>query len=113
MPESCLFCRIVRSDIPADVVAETEQALAIRDINPEAPVHVLVVPKSHVASLIELKDEAELGHLMAFATRVAVEQGVGESGFRTVVNTGADGGQTVNHLHIHVLGGRRMAWPPG
>jgi histidine triad (HIT) family protein len=112
MPD-CLFCRIVAKEIPATVVAESDDALAFRDINPAAPVHVLVIPKAHHDSLAHAGDEALLGHLMAFAAKVAVQEGIRESGYRTVVNTGQNGGQTVDHLHIHVLGGRRMTWPPG
>lgn len=112
MPD-CLFCRIVAKEIPATVVAETDDALAFRDINPAAPVHVLVIPKTHYHSLAHADDEALLGHLMAFAAKAAVQEGIRDAGYRTVVNTGQNGGQTVDHLHIHVLGGRRMTWPPG
>jgi len=113
MTENCLFCRIGREEIPADIVGATDTAIAFRDINPAAPIHFLVIPRRHIASLAGEEDDAELGRLMALATRVARDLGVAESGFRTVINTGDDGGQTVQHLHIHVLGGRRMAWPPG
>ena len=109
----CLFCRIVSREIPATLVAETDEALAFRDINPEAPVHVLVIPKAHHSSLSHAKDEHLLGHLMGFAATVAAQEGIAETGYRTVVNTGHNGGQTVDHLHLHVLGGRRMTWPPG
>jgi histidine triad (HIT) family protein len=109
----CLFCRIVAKEIPATIVAETDDALAFRDINPAAPVHVLVIPKTHYDSLAHADDEPLLGHLMAFAAKVAVQEGIRDSGYRTVINTGKNGGQTVDHLHIHVLGGRRMTWPPG
>lgn len=109
----CLFCRIVAKEIPATIVAETDDALAFRDINPAAPVHVLAIPKTHYASLAHADDEALLGRLMAFAAKVAVQEGIAETGYRTVVNTGNNGGQTVDHLHVHVLGGRRMTWPPG
>lgn len=111
--ESCLFCRIVQKQIPADVVAETEDALALRDVNPQAPTHVLIVPKKHVRSLDAAKDGALLGRLLVFAAKVARDEGIAESGYRTVINTNADGGQSVYHLHVHVLGGRRMNWPPG
>lgn len=113
MTENCLFCKIVAGAIPAAIVAETPDAIAFRDINPEAPVHLLVVPRAHVDSLAVASDEAALGHLLAFAARVAEQEGIAESGYRTVINTGRDGGQTVDHLHLHVLGGRRMKWPPG
>ena len=113
MSSDCLFCRIVRGEIPAQKVDETEQSFAFRDLNPQAPIHVLVIPKTHVASLAEADDSGMLGDLMLLASRVAAGEGLAESGYRTVINTGADGGQTVSHLHVHVLGGRRMAWPPG
>jgi histidine triad (HIT) family protein len=113
MTENCLFCKIVAGEISAAIVAETPDAIAFRDINPEAPVHLLVVPRAHVDSLAVASDEAALGHLLAFAARVAGQEGIAESGYRTVINTSRDGGQTVDHLHLHVLGGRRMNWPPG
>jgi histidine triad (HIT) family protein len=113
MSDSCLFCRIVRREIPAAVVAETDTALAFRDVNPQAPLHVLVIPKRHVASLADADDAALVGELSVVAVRVAREAGYGDAGFRTVVNTGADAGQTVHHLHLHVLAGRALRWPPG
>ena len=113
MSDSCLFCRIVRREIPAAVVAETDTVLAFRDVNPQAPLHALVIPKRHVASLAEADDAALVGELSLVAARVAREAGHGGSGFRTVVNTGADAGQTVHHLHLHVLAGRPLHWPPG
>lgn len=113
MSPDCLFCRIVSGEIPARIVDETEDSIAFRDITPQAPVHVLVIPRRHVDSLAAAGDEAELGRLLALAGRVAVSEGIAESGYRVVINTNDDGGQTVHHLHIHVLGGRRMSWPPG
>ncbi|HZK79392.1 MAG TPA: histidine triad nucleotide-binding protein [Gemmatimonadaceae bacterium] len=113
MSDGCLFCRIVAREIPATIIAETDDALAFRDINPAAPVHFLVIPRKHVDSLAHATDEAVLGHLMAFAAKVAAQEGIDQSGYRTVINTRRDGGQTVDHLHLHVLGGRRMTWPPG
>ena len=113
MPDDCLFCRIVARTIPATIVAESDDALAFRDINPAAPVHVLVIPKKHVDSMAAATDEADLGHLIAFAASVAKQQGIAESGYRTVINTRKEGGQTVDHLHLHVIGGRQMHWPPG
>jgi histidine triad (HIT) family protein len=110
--EDCIFCRIVRGEIPATVVASTEVAIAFRDLDPKAPVHVLVVPRAHVASLDDSPDPAVLGEILALATDVARQEGLA-AGYRVVINTGADGGQTVSHLHAHVLGGRHMAWPPG
>lgn len=109
----CLFCRIVRREIPAAVVAETDTALAFRDVNPQAPLHALVVPKRHVASLAAADDAALVGELSLLAARFARDAGYGETGFRTVINAGPDAGQTVHHLHLHVLAGRALGWPPG
>jgi histidine triad (HIT) family protein len=113
MTESCLFCRIVRREIPAKLVHEDEHVLAFRDIDPKAPTHVLVIPKAHVASLNEATDAEQLGRLMLAARSIALAEGLGEEGYRTVVNTGANAGQTVFHIHLHLLGGRRLGWPPG
>jgi histidine triad (HIT) family protein len=113
MSADCIFCRIMRGEIPATIVAETDAAIAIRDIDPKAPVHVLVIPRVHVESLAAADDAGMLGHLLTFAARIALDEGVSESGYRTVINTNDDGGQSVAHLHVHVLGGRRLAWPPG
>jgi histidine triad (HIT) family protein len=111
--ESCLFCRIVRREIPASIVWEDEQALAFRDIDPKAPVHVLLIPKRHVASLNEATDPKLLGHLLMAAREVAEAESISDVGYRTVINTNAGAGQTVFHLHVHVLGGRPLTWPPG
>lgn len=111
----CLFCKIVAGSVPADVVHDGERLLAFRDIGPQAPVHVLIVPKEHIASLGDA-DEGQrdvLGHMLLLARELAVAEGIGESGFRTVINTGRDGGQSVGHLHLHLLGGRSLGWPPG
>ena len=110
----CLFCKIAAGTIPAKKVFEDEQALAIEDIRPQAPVHVLVIPKKHVRSLAETDpgDKEMLGHLLEVVRELAVEQKLGD-GYRVVINTGPNGGQTVDHLHLHVLGGRAMHWPPG
>jgi histidine triad (HIT) family protein len=116
MPEAnCLFCRIIAQEIPADFIARDDRAVVIRDINPQAPTHLLVIPLEHIESLDEAsqKDEALLGHLLRVAARVANDAGLGESGYRAVINTGAGAGQSVFHLHVHVLGGRPMNWPPG
>ncbi len=113
MSSPCLFCRIAAGEIPVALVAENPHAVAFRDIAPKAPVHLLVIPRRHVASLAEATDPDELGHLLALAAEVARREGLAESGYRVVANTGADGGQTVFHLHLHVLGGRAMGWPPG
>jgi len=110
---SCLFCRIISREIPATIIAEDEHCLAFRDITPQAPTHVLVIPKEHVPSLNQVTDPAVVGRVMAFARDVAKAEGIAERGYRVVLNTNAEGGQTVLHLHAHVLGGRAMLWPPG
>jgi histidine triad (HIT) family protein len=110
---NCLFCRIIRKEIPATIVWEDAHALAFRDIDPKAPTHVLVIPKTHVASLNEATDPTMLGRLMLAAREIAAEEGISESGYRVVGNTGAGAGQTVFHLHLHLLGGRKLSWPPG
>jgi histidine triad (HIT) family protein len=109
----CLFCRIVRGEIPAARVGESEMCLAFRDIAPQAPVHVLVIPKVHYENLHALPDGGVLGEMGMLARQVATELGIAESGYRTVINTGHDGGQSVYHIHLHLLGGRGMTWPPG
>jgi histidine triad (HIT) family protein len=111
----CLFCNIVERRIPAKILYEDALALAFADIAPKAPTHVLVIPKKHISSLVEAtpEDAALLGHLLVCASAVAREAGVASSGFRTVINNGGDAGQSVDHLHVHVLGGRALAWPPG
>ena len=113
--QSCIFCKIVAGEIPAEVVYEDDQTLAFRDINPQAPTHVLVIPREHIASLNDAgeADGATLGQLLLAAARVARDEGLAEGGYRTVINTGAGAGQTVFHIHLHVLGGRRLTWPPG
>ena len=113
--DSCLFCKIIAGDTPADLVHQDERCVVIRDINPQAPMHVLVIPREHLESLDDAAqtDEPVLGHLLRVGARVANEQGHGESGYRTVINTGAGAGQSVFHLHVHVLAGRPLNWPPG
>lgn len=113
MSQDCLFCRIASGEIRANVVDESPGCLAFRDVNPEAPVHVLVIPKRHISSLKDLDDPALLGEMLDLLRRIAVSEGVSESGYRTVVNTGPDGGQSVFHLHAHLMGGRKFTWPPG
>ena len=113
MASDCLFCRIVRGEIPASIVRDTEDLVAFRDINPQAPVHVVIVPRQHIASLNEATDAATLGQLSLTAAQIAKSEGIAESGFRTVVNTNRDAGQTVFHIHLHLIGGRDMRWPPG
>lgn len=111
----CLFCKIVERTIPAALVYEDDLVVAFDDINPQAPTHTLVIPRKHVVSIAELQDldGGLLGHLMLAGNKIAKLKGITESGYRFVVNTGAHGGQSVFHLHLHVLGGRHMAWPPG
>ncbi len=111
--QDCLFCRIVRGEIPAAKVAESDTCLAFRDISPVSPVHVLVIPKAHYRSLNDVPDASVVGEMSVLAKQVAEAEGVAESGYRCVINTERDGGQTVWHLHLHVLAGRRHAWPPG
>ncbi len=111
--QECVFCRIASGQVKADRVLETEDVVAFRDLNPQAPTHILVIPRVHVASLNELEDPDLAGRVLMAARQVAGEEGLAEAGYRVVVNQGSDGGQTVFHLHVHVLGGRRMTWPPG
>lgn len=113
MAEACLFCRIVSGEIPAKIVAENAHCVAFRDIDPQAPTHVLIIPRTHVASLNEATDPAVIGQLALLASEIARREGIAERGYRTVINTNADAGQTVFHLHMHLLGGRAMRWPPG
>lgn len=112
----CVFCRIASGEIPAKVVKRTADAVAFHDLNPQAPVHVLIIPTQHLAAARDARGEEGarlLGRTLAFATEVATELGLDAGGYRIVTNAGADGGQTVFHLHFHLLGGRRMTWPPG
>jgi histidine triad (HIT) family protein len=113
MPDNCLFCKIASGQIPSTKVLETDTAIAFRDIDPKAPVHLLVIPRTHVGSLDDVSDPSMLGDLLAVAVSVARSEGLNEAGYRVVINNGRDGGQTVSHLHLHVLGGRHMTWPPG
>ena len=110
-----IFGKIVRGEIPCDKVYEDELVMAFRDIHPQAPTHILVIPKKAIVSMAEVEDgdEATLGRMMLVASRIAREQGVDEDGYRLVVNTGGHGGQTVFHLHMHLLAGRQLGWPPG
>jgi histidine triad (HIT) family protein len=115
MPE-CLFCRIAAGEIPAKLVRRTPDALAFHDIDPRAPTHVLVIPARHIPAVRAAsgpEDEALLGRLLGFAAEVARELGLDAGGYRLVTNTGPDAGQSVDHLHFHLLGGRKLAWPPG
>jgi histidine triad (HIT) family protein len=112
---SCLFCKIVSGEIPAAKVYEDDRVIAFNDINPQAPMHVLVVPRHHIATLNDLssKDDDLVGAMVRVGTAIAKERGVDGPGFRTVFNCNAQAGQTVFHIHLHVLGGRAMSWPPG
>lgn len=109
----CLFCKMVAGEIAPDVVYEDEQLLAFRDINPQAPVHILIIPKDHVATLNALDDPELAGKLLLCAVDLARQAGLSEQGYRTVINCNSAGGQDVFHLHVHLLGGRQMHWPPG
>ena len=110
-----IFSKIIRREIPATIVFENDNVLAFRDINPQAPIHVLIIPKKPIPSVAEASevDQALLGELLLVAQQLAVAEGLAEGGYRLVINTGADGGQTVFHLHVHLLGGRPLTWPPG
>ena len=111
----CLFCKIAAGDIPSNKLFEDEQLLAFYDIDPQAPVHFLVIPKKHIdsAAVLTEDDAALLGHIYAVIAQLAARLGIAENGYRVVTNVGADGGQSVKHLHFHVLAGRSLAWPPG
>jgi len=112
----CIFCRIVSGEIPAQVIARSDHALAFHDLTPKAPVHVLVIPTTHLGSAAEATGavgELLLGRVMALAVQTAAQLGLAEDGYRLVINSGPNGGQSVGHLHVHLLGGRQMHWPPG
>lgn len=115
MSANCLFCKIIAGQVPANKVYEDETVFAFRDINPVAPTHILVVPREHLSAIdrAEPRHEAMLGALMRKAGEIASAEGLAADGFRLVINTGRDGGQTVFHLHVHILGGRALGWPPG
>ena len=113
MSEHCLFCRIIRREVESEIIAENDDCLAFIDADPQAPFHALVVPKKHVSSLNDVEDPALAGALAMMAAEIAREAGVADSGYRTVINTNGNGGQSVFHLHLHVLGGRKLTWPPG
>ncbi len=108
--EDCIFCKIIKREIPADIVYEDEQIIAFKDINPAAPIHILVIPKKHISSLaqLEIKDENLIGKIYTIINKIAEEQGVKEKGYRVIVNCGKDGGQEVGHLHFHLLAGKKL-----
>ncbi|RLJ15961.1 histidine triad nucleotide-binding protein [bacterium endosymbiont of Escarpia laminata] len=111
----CLFCKMVSGDIQPNVVYEDDDVLAFRDLNPQAPTHILVIPKRHISTLNDLEpgDESLMGNLVLTAARIAEKEGIAEAGYRTLLNCNAEAGQTVFHIHLHLLGGRPMGWPPG
>jgi histidine triad (HIT) family protein len=111
----CLFCRIINREVPASIVYEDDKVLALNDINPQAPVHILVVPKRHISTLNDLQpgDDAIVGEMVRRAAAIAGDREISAGGFRTVFNTNRDAGQTVFHIHLHLLGGRSLEWPPG
>ena len=111
----CLFCKILDGDIPADIIYESEHAIAFRDINPQAPTHVLIIPREHIATINALDERSAqfVGSLFLAAKQIAQQEGIAESGYRVAMNCNAGAGQTVFHLHLHLLGGRTLSWPPG
>lgn len=113
--DNCLFCKIAARKIPAEIVYEDEHTLAFNDINPQAPTHILIIPKIHISGLIDLNDEniEIMMHVSKTAKKLAEQEGLSNKGYRWVINSGVDGGQTVFHLHLHLLGGRSLHWPPG
>ncbi len=115
MSSNCIFCKILAGEIPAQMVYEDDQVVAFRDIDPQAPQHMLIIPRKHIPTALDLGagDNALVGHIYQVANRLAREHGIAEDGFRLVTNCNADGGQVVWHLHVHLLGGRQLNWPPG
>ncbi|MFH1386780.1 MAG: histidine triad nucleotide-binding protein [bacterium] len=111
--ENCIFCKILKKEIPGKLVYEDDQVAAFNDIAPQAPTHILIIPKQHVDSLADLADEAIMGELFRVAIKLAKDLGLDKQGFRTVINNGKAAGQAVDHLHVHLLGGRAFDWPPG
>lgn len=110
-----IFTKIINHEIPASIVYEDERALAFRDVNPQAPVHILLIPKKEIPTMNDVTgdDASLLGHLMTLVPKIAAQEGIAEKGYRTVINTNAQAGQTVHHIHIHIIGGRALSWPPG
>jgi histidine triad (HIT) family protein len=113
--DDCVFCRIGRGEIPADIVYKDDEVVAFRDINPQGPVHVVIIPVEHIPGIKEAEERHQglVGKLMLVAARIAQDEGIADSGYRLVVNQGREAGQSVDHLHVHVIGGRAMHWPPG
>lgn len=113
--DSCIFCKIIKGEIPCNKVYEDEKILAFKDISPEAPVHILIIPKKHIESLstLEEDDKDVISHIFIKAKEIGEKMGIAQSGYRIVNNCGVDGGQTVSHMHFHILGGRSLQWPPG
>lgn len=112
---NCLFCKIINKEIPSKIVYEDDHVLAFEDLNPQAPVHMLVIPKKHISTSLDIQEEDDglIGRMVRAASAIAKEKGIAERGFRTVMNCNRESGQTVFHIHLHVLGGRAMHWPPG
>ncbi len=112
---NCLFCKILAGEIPADIIFESDSAIAFRDINPQAPTHALIIPRKHIATINEISDDdqAIVGSLYSAAKAIAVAEGIADEGYRVVMNCNAAAGQTVFHVHLHLLGGRALGWPPG
>ena len=115
MKEDCVFCKIIAGEIPADVVLENQDAVVFRDLTPQAPVHLLAIPRQHIATINDLSvaDSQQVGNLFLAAKAVAAQEGIAEEGYRTVMNCGEGAGQSVFHIHLHILGGRPLSWPPG
>jgi histidine triad (HIT) family protein len=113
--ENCLFCKIINKEIPADIVFENDEVLAFKDINPQAPIHILIIPKKHIVTTndIDNNDKNLMGELIIIAKNIAKDMGFAENGYRLNINCGNDGGQEVGHIHLHLLAGRQMTWPPG
>ena len=115
MPDDCLFCKIIAGDIPAEVVHETETTFAFRDISPQAPTHVLIIPREHISTINDIEPEHQqlVGSLYSAAREIAIAEGIADEGYRCVMNCNKGAGQTVFHIHMHLLGGRALGWPPG
>ncbi|HOK56242.1 MAG TPA: histidine triad nucleotide-binding protein [bacterium] len=110
---NCVFCKIINNEIKSDKIYEDDDMVCIRDINPQAPVHILIIPKKHIEKLYEVEDTFLLGKMLKIACQIAEKEGIKDSGFRIVINTNRNAGQSVDHIHVHLIGGRIMMWPPG